>query len=764
MPNSESIPSAADLSPTQRSAGTSKDEITTESDNTLLEAGEAPNAVNLDAEKHWLGLKASSDAGFDPLLSCLLQLAKLEQCPCSPAALLAGLPLVNERLTPTLFIRAASRAGLSAQIVKRSVAELSALVLPAVLLLADEQAAVLVELDREKGQAVLLDVETDGRKVLSLAEFESLYTGFSIFAKPDFRFDKRTQHVKTRRHSHWFWGVMASSWRIYRDVLLASLLINIFAVANPLFVMNVYDRVVPNDAIETLWVLALGVLLVYGFDFLLKSLRSYFLEVAGKKSDVLLSAFIMERVLGAKLSERAASVGAFASQLREFETVRSFITSSTVTAFIDVPFALLFIAVIAYVGGSLVWVPVLALPIILGYAWYIKRPLRYAVEQTYEAGAHKNATLIETLSSIETVKTLGAEGRVQRQWEKSTGHLAQWGQRTRLLSSSATTVAGAVQQVCSVFVVVFGVYLIAERELTMGALIACVMLSQRVLAPMAQVAGLLVSYQQTVTAYEGLEQIVSKQQERDEQSHYVQRPSLDGALQFDKVSFSYPGEEVQSLDNVSFVIKPGERVGIIGRIGSGKTTLQKLMLGLYQPQSGAVLVDGLDIQQIDPADLRRNIGYVPQDVTLFFGSVKDNIIYGAPHVDDEQVVRAADAAGVTEFVNTHPNGFGRAVGERGEALSGGQRQSVAVARSLLNDPPIYIFDEPSTGMDNSTEERLKKNLSAATEGKTVVLVTHKTGLLSLVDRVLVLDRGRLIADGPKDSVIDALKKGQLRVS
>ena len=720
--------------------------------------------VAVAASQAWGDLAAAADTVFDPLLSCLLQLAKLEHCPCSPAALTAGLPLVNERLTPELFVRAAARAGLSAQIVKRSVAELSALVLPAVLLLQDNSAVVLVELDRQQNRAVLLDPDTDGRKTLSLDELEALYSGFAIFSKPDFRFDKRTEDIKSQKHGHWFWGVMASSWRIYRDVLLASLLINIFAVANPLFVMNVYDRVVPNNALETLWVLALGILLVYGFDFVLKSLRSYFLEVAGKKSDVLLSAFIMERVLGAKLSERSASVGAFASQLREFETVRSFITSSTVTAFVDLPFALLFVLVIAYVGGPLVWVPLAALPIVLGYALYIQRPLRFAVEQTYEAGAHKNAALIESLSGIETIKTLGAEGRVQRQWENTTGHLAFWGQRTRLLSASATMVAGAVQQICSVFVVVLGVYLIAEKELTMGALIACVMLSQRVLAPMAQVAGLLVNYQQTLTAYRGLEQVVAKQQERDGERQFVQRPHLDGRIQFDRVSFSYPNEEVQSLDNISFTIEAGERVGIIGRIGSGKTTLQKLMLGLYQAQRGAVLVDGLDVKQIDPADLRRNIGYVPQDVTLFFGSVKDNIVYGAPHVEDEQVIHAADVAGVTEFVNAHPQGFGRAVGERGEALSGGQRQSIAVARSLLNDPPIYIFDEPTTGMDNSSEERLKKKLTEQTEGKTLVLVTHKTGLLSLVDRVIVLDRGRLIADGPKDSVIEALRKGQLRVS
>ncbi|TQV85243.1 type I secretion system permease/ATPase [Exilibacterium tricleocarpae] len=712
---------------------------------------------------------APADTFHDPLLECLLLLCKLEQTPCSATALTAGLPLVEQCLTPELFVRAAARAGFSAKIVARPLGQLSNLVLPAVVLLDDNRAAVLVELDAERGVARLLESESGGERRCSVDDLGRHYSGYAIFTRPQYRFDARTRELETRagrrrQQGHWFWGVMAKSWRIYRDVLLASLLINLFVLANPLFVMNVYDRVVPNAALETLWVLAIGVSIVYGFDLLLKTLRAYFIEVAGKKSDILLSSLIFERVLGAKLADRPASVGAFASQFREFESVRNFITSSTVTAFIDLPFVVLFLAVIAYVGGPLVFGPLLAIPVIIGYGLFVQGPLRRAVEQTFQSSAQKNATLVETLTGIETVKTLGAEGRLQRLWEKSVGHLAQWGQQTRTLSNSAATVAGAVQQFTSVVVVVSGVYLIAEKELTVGALIACVLLTSRALAPMAQVASLLVNYHQTQTALRSLDDIVNKPQERDADRHFIQRPDVRGGVQFDKVSFCYPGEEVPALDNVSFKIAPGERVAVIGRIGSGKSTVQKLVMGLYQPQEGAVLVDDIDIKQIDPADLRSSIGYVSQDITLFFGSIKDNIAFGAPHCDDAQIVRAAEIAGLNEFINSHPLGFQRPVGERGEALSGGQRQSIGVARAVLNDPPLYLLDEPTTAMDHSSEARMLRQLHEHLQEKTLLLVTHKTSLLSLVDRILVLDRGKLLADGPKESVLAALKKGQLRVA
>ena len=704
-----------------------------------------------------------SQRQHDPLLDCLLSLAKREHRQCSATSLVAGLPLVDNRLSPDLFVRAAKRAGLSAKVAKRTLKEIPSLVLPVVLLLENNEAVVLLKRE-DNGDLLVLDTASDGRMTLDQEALAKSYTGYCIFCKPQHRYDERTLELARHHDGHWFWRVIGQSWRIYRDVLIASVLINIFALANPLFVMNVYDRVVPNAALETLWVLAIGVILVYGFDLILKLLRNYFIEVAGKKADVRLSAYIFERVLGARYEEHPQSVGVFASQLREFESIRSFITSSTVTAFVDLPFTLLFLVVIAYLGGSLVLVPLRVIPLILIFSWYMQRKLGFAVEQTYRSSAQKNATLVETLTALETVKLIGAEGRLQRSWEKSVGHLAQWGQRVKLLTSTTSAGAGMVQQVAGVVVVIVGVYEIAERNLTMGGLIACVMLAARAIAPMAQVSGLMVNYHQTKTALESLDAIVNKPQERDDEKPFVARAQLRGKITFDKVTFSYPGEQQTAVEQVSFNIDAGEHVAIIGRIGSGKTTLQKLMTGLYRPSSGAVLIDGVDQSQIDPADLRSHIGSVPQDVTLFFGSVRENILYGNPLATDEDVIRAADISGVSEFVNAHPNGLDRQVGERGAALSGGQRQSIAIARAVLNQPPIYILDEPSTAMDNSTEERLKRHLAQTSDGKTLIVVTHKTSLLTLVDRIIVLDQGRLIADGPKESVLEALKKGQLRVS
>ena len=706
---------------------------------------------------------AESASFCDPLLESLLIIARIEHLPISETSLTAGLPLINECLTPRLFIRSAERAGLSAKVLERPLEQISALVLPTVLLLQDNDACVLTKIDVDAGKAEIIDPHSNGKIVVELADLKERYSGYSIFCKPLHRYDERTQEIKVRQKGHWFWGVLSRSWRIYRDVLLASLFINLFAIANPLFVMNVYDRVVPNEAVETLWVLAIGVATVYFFDLVLKLLRGYFIEVAGKKSDVLLSAMIFERVLGARLEDKPMSVGSFASQLKDFESVRSFITSSTVTAFVDLPFTLLFLLVIFYVGGPLVLVPLACIPIVIGYALFILKPLRQSVEETMQSSAQKNSTLVEALASLETVKGLGAEGRVQRSWEKSVGHLAFWGQKSRLLSNSAVTVAGTVVQLSSVAVIVSGVYLIAQKDLTMGALIACVMLTSRALAPLSQLSSLLVNFEQTMTALESLEKIVDKAQERDEEKTFIKRPSFAGEVRFNKVSFAYPGEEHPSIESVSFNIKPRERVAIIGRMGSGKSTVQKLMMGLFQPTGGSVLIDGIDIKQLDPADLRHGVGYVPQDVSLFFGSVKDNIAYGTPHATDQQIVRAAEFSGVTGFVNKHPMGFQRPVGERGAFLSGGQRQSIGVARALIKDPSIYLLDEPSTGMDNSTEAKLKQNLMRVTQGKTLILVTHKTSLLDLVDRIIVLENGKLIADGSKESVLDALKKGQIRV-
>jgi len=705
------------------------------------------------------------DAFADPLTDCLVILGRREGRQVTADALRAGLPLVDGRLTPDLVARAAQRAELSARMVKRELGEISHLVLPAMLLLEKQQACILLEIPSSGQTAKVIQPETGtGEMEVPLDDLQQAYTGYAIFIKPQHRFDERAPEVHRLSSRHWFWGTLTQSWRIYRDVLVASLLINLFALGSPLFVMNVYDRVVPNNAIETLWVLAVGLGVVLLFDVLMKMLRGYFIDVAGKKSDLLLSSKIFERVLGMKMEARPPSVGAFANNLREFESIREFIASASIATLVDLPFVVLFLLVIWVIGGPVVYVGLAIIALSLGYGLLIQKPLRESVESTYRASAQKGATLIESLSTIEAVKFLGAESQLQRKWEQLTAHIANWGVRSRLLSSSAVNVAGFLQQFSQVGVIVTGVYLVIEGELSMGGLIACVMLTSRAVAPMGQVANLAVRYFHARTALDSLDGVMQMPVDRPEDKSFISRPVLRGEVEFDGVSFQYPGTEIDALTDLNFKIPAGQRVAIIGRVGSGKSTVQKLIQGLYEPTKGAVRIDGTDVRQINPADLRHNMGYVPQESVLFFGSVRDNIVMGQAHVDDQEILRVAELSGVSHFVSRHPLGFDMPVGERGENLSGGQRQSVCVARALLHSPSFYLMDEPTNSMDNTSESAVKKSLAEATRGKTSIIVTHRSSLLDLVDRVIVLDQGKIVADGPKDQVLQLLREGRLKTS
>lgn len=703
------------------------------------------------------------EAVQDPLLGCLVHLTKQNHKPLSPDVLCEGLPLVDNKLTPKLFIRAAKRAGFSAKVLQRGLKDISQLVLPAVLLLENDQACILQELNRETGEATIIQPESGGEHRLKIDELAASYCGFAIFVRLEYRFQQQVSRLLEGHKGHWFWGTIKRSAAIYRDVLIASFLINLFVIANPLFVMNVYDRVVPNNAIETLWVLAVGILVVYLFDFGLKMLRSYFIEIAGKKGDVILSALLFEKVLSLKYSALPASVGSFASNLREFDSIKGFLSSTTNVVLIDLPFAILFLLVIGFIGGPLVIVPVVAIPLIILFSFAVRPHLKEAVEKTFASNSQKNATLIESLTAMETVKTQRASSSLQLGWEQAVGYIAKWSLRSRMLSASVVNFAAFVQQMTSIGIIITGVYLISEHQLTMGALVACVMLSGRAIAPMSQVANLVISYHQAATALKGLNEIMALPAERDEQQQFVHREELEGAIEFKNVSFAYPGEQQSALDRVSFSVKPSEKVALIGRIGSGKSTIEKLILGLYSANDGSVRIDGIDINQIDPVDLRRNFGYMPQDIMLFAGSVRDNIVVGSPQTDDTRLVEIAKLTGVSDMVNRHPQGFDMQVGERGAALSGGQRQSVAVARSLIHDPNVLVLDEPTASMDNASEEQIKAMLKSYSENKTMLVVTHKMSLLSLVDRIIVMDSGRVVADGPKEAVLDALKQGRLQV-
>lgn len=698
----------------------------------------------------------------DPLLECLLIIVRAHGGTLSPQAATDGLPLVDSRLTPSLFRRAAKRAGLASNVVRKSLDTLDPALFPAVLLLRGEEACVLLGWqDGGRSARLVFPDLGEAETTLTREALAARYAGHAILVRPEFRFDARTPEVGQVRHRHWFWGTLAENAALYRDVLLAAFMINLFAIALPLFTMNVYDRVVPNQAIETLWMLAAGVAIVLVAEAVLRTMRGYFIDLAGSRVDVRLSAYIMERVLGIRLENRPLSVGSFAANLRSFETVRDFITSATVTALIDLPFALIFLAVIGWIAWPLILPIAAGMLLVMAYGLTVHHKMHELSETTYRAGAQRNATLVESLVGLEAIKALGAEGVMQRKWESSATFLARASAQLRLLSASTINGTQWTQQLVSVAVVVVGVYLIADGQLTLGGLIASTMLASRAMAPIGQIAGLLTQYHNAATALESLDGILQQPVERPEGSNFVSRQHFQGEIEFKEVDFHYPGQDMAALRHVSLKIRAGERVGILGRVGSGKTTLEKLILGLYQPTAGAVLVDGIDLRQLDPAQLRRSIGYVPQDVTLFYGSLRDNLTIAAPGADDAALLRAAQIGGIIDFVNSHPKGFDMAVGERGESLSGGQRQAVAIARAVINDPPILLMDEPTGSMDHSSEEEIKQRLRSHAAGKTLIVITHRTSLLDLVDRIIVIDAGRIVADGPKAQVVEALRQGRI---
>jgi len=710
----------------------------------------------------------------DPLLDCLIEVCRLHGQAASRASLSAGLPLdaaTGGRLNLELAVRAASRAGMAVKLQRLPLDAVDAAALPAILVLQDNKACVLLGWEVSEGGAagkntapgarVLLPETGQGTVTLSADELAERYAGVTLFVRPHFRFDARTPDVRRPVTRHWFWSAIFTQRFVYRDVLWAALLINLFALAFPMFSMNVYDRVVPNNAVETLWALAIGVLLILGADLFMRLLRSHFVDEASARIDVQISSTLMEKVLGIRLEHRPESVGSFAANLRGFEQVRDFIASSTVTALVDLPFALLFVLVIAWLSPWLAAPVAAAFVIVLVVGYILQHRLHELSETTYRAGALRNATLVEALTAIETIKSQGAESVVQAKWERANAFLAKTNVKMRALSSSAMYSTSTLAQLVSVAIILIGVHLISQKELTMGALIAASMLAGRALSPAGQIVGLLMQYQGARTALDSLNKIMDKPVERPPGETFIQRSQLRGEIEFRGVKFAYPNRQDSAIEGMSFKITPGERVALIGRVGSGKSTMQRLIMGLYQPSEGAVLLDGIDLRQLDPADVRRNCAHVSQDVTLFYGTLRENIAFGLPHADDSAIVAAAEVAGLAEFVNRHPRGFDMTVGERGESLSGGQRQSVGLARAVLHNAPLLLLDEPTSAMDFSTEAQITARMNQFVQNKTVVLVTHRTSMLAMVSRVIVVDGGKIVADGPRDRIMEALASGRI---
>lgn len=698
----------------------------------------------------------------DPLLECLVTLGKIHHRPLSKEALITGMPLVENRLTPKLFLRTAANAGFSSRIVKRSLAKIPNLALPAVLVLNNNQALILVERKSDDTCRVILPETGSGETTVKTSEIEKDYSGAVIFIKPEFDFDSQSESSSESINAkNWFWGTLWKYRKIYFNVILAAVFINIFAIAGSLFVMNVYDRVIPNNATDTLWVLASGICIVYVFDFLLKSLRGLLIDKAGKNADVLMSTFIFQRVMGIKMQSKPNSSGSFANQVKGYESLREFFTSASLTTLIDLPFVCLFILFMGYIAGWVALIPCAAIALIIGLGATMHIPLKRAAEKAHGASAQKHAILVEAINGFETIRGLSAAGSFQKRMEDSLGKMAKSEVTSRRYSSLASNFTVFVTQMVSVIIIVVSVYRIQAGEMSMGALIGCTILTGRTMAPIGQVAALLSRLQGSLVSLSGLNDLIKLPQEREEGRDYIRKPDFEPRISFNDVTFSYTPESVPALVNASFKIEPGERVAILGRVGSGKSTLLRLILGFYPSTGGMITINDTDIRQMDPADLRRKLGYIGQDNLLFQGSLKSNVMIGAPWMEEAAMIEAASLSGVERFVSKHPLGYDLQVGERGELLSGGQRQAVNIGRALLNKPSLLVMDEPTSAMDANTERDFISNMERySKEGnRTLILSTHKPSMLKLADRIIVMDQGKIAADGPKTDVMRQLSGG-----
>jgi ATP-binding cassette, subfamily C, bacterial LapB len=691
----------------------------------------------------------------DPLSDALIYIAAHHGRPISRDALIAGLPVEGHRLEPKLLARAAKRAGLEVEIVKRKLSDIPSLVLPVILLMNDGSARIYLRSDPKTNRPVITDPSDPDRAARTK---EPEYSGYACFVRPMAATDSRATMAVGPMQDHWFWAVVVQFWNNYSHVAIAALIVNILALAAPLFIMNVYDRVIPNGAIPSLIALAIGLIIAIVFDFVLRIVRSRIIDMTGKQIDVVLASNIFEHVISVKMAKRPGSVGVIANQLRDFESVREFFTSGTVVSITDLAFAIVFLAVLYMIAGPLAFIPAIMLPVMLGIGLLLQKPLDQAMKRLQGESAARHGVLVEALSGIETVRAVSAEARMQSKWERSIAATARSGEDVHFWSSLALTFASTATQVTTLIMVVWGVFLIMDGQITMGALIAASMLGGRVMAPIAGIAAVITRATQTLSALKAIDGIMALERERPPSRSYVTRKITEGRVAFDNVTFKYPGAPDNALDHISFKIEPGERVGIIGRVGSGKTTVGRLLAGFYEPENGRIMIDGIDARQYDPADLRRGVGFVLQDVDLFYGKLRENITLGKPSASDEEVIEAARLAGVESFIAGNPLGYEMPIAEQGRSLSGGQKQAIGLARVLIRKPKILFLDEPTAHFDIRSENEFLQRLKTLAAGDMSIIVsTHRLSLLALVERLMFFDRGRLLLDGPRDAVLAKLR-------
>ncbi len=616
----------------------------------------------------------------------------------------------------------------------------------------DETALPAIIFDKDRNPVVLISIRSDGiysiardrkaKKIerLDTSSFSELFSGFVISAR------KLSQYEVTQKRGHWFFGAFRKSKWLYFQVIIASIISNFLALTTSIFTMTVYDRIIPNTAIDSLIGLSLGVVVALGFDFIIRTVRGRFIDNASKAADLEVSNTLFDRVLALKAGEQTEKTGAMAGIIKEFETLREFFTSSTLVILVDLPFAFFFIYVISLIAGPMAYVPLAAVPLVIVVGLLIQPILAKLTKTSQETGMNKQSVLVETLSGLETVSATGSGNLMKNRYVDALITQSQTGVKSRNTSQFLVNFSASVQQYAQVGAIFFGVYLIRDGVITQGALIAAVILGGRTLAPLAQLANALTRVNGAIAAYKALNNLLKDFKDQKINDQYISRQDLSGEIEFKNVTFSFPGASQPLINDLSFKIPAGQKVAVVGKMGSGKSTIIKLVAGLIAPSSGSVLVDGIDVNQLDKDDLRSNIGIMLQDSWLFSGSIKENIQMGFLEYDDDHILEVSKITGVDDFVAGNPSGYDFVLQEKGVGLSGGQRQSINFARSLIHDPSILLLDEPTSSMDQATEKKVIENLQAYGAQKTLILVTHRNPIFAIVDRVLVIEGGKVLAD------------------
>ncbi len=673
-------------------------------------------------------------------------------------ALLAGMALDNDgKLTPRLALRAAEAHGYRAAMTRRTLADIPQTVLPAVLFLNGRDACVLTSATSSTAH-VIWPSRSDSALEMPLAELEQCYAGHVLLLQQDAEVEGQLEAQQNSRH--WYWGVASRFWPDYLQVIIASAAVNVMALAIPLFTMNVYDRVFPNAALITLWSLVAGVGLALFFDALLKWVRARLVDSVSRRIDLAVSSEIFRHIADLRLDAEAQPAGALVNNLKDYEQVRDFFSSQTLATLTDFAFGILFIVVISYIGGPLAWPPAIALGFVVIMGVIILGPLRSASNANRQLTGVKNAVAVEAITDLETLKAVSGQNRMQARWERYVAESAQCQERSKRLATFATTATATAQQLSSIGIVVIGVYLALEGNLTMGAVIAAMILSGRAMAPSAALASLFVRGSFAFSTLRSLNAVMARPSDKSIPNAALNTSAEDGAYELKDVSLQYAGTKLPAIDTVSFKTGPLERIGLVGPVGAGKTSLVRLLSGLYAPTSGIVLLDGLNMAQLAPARLRKDVQLVPQEAVLFSGTLAENVAFGMPQASNDDLLRVARLSGVDRIAAAHPQGFAMPITERGRNLSGGQRQMVALARALLPRPRVLILDEPTSSMDTQNEKLFVQSLARVLEEwpMSIIISTHRMGLLDLVDRLILVDGGKLVMDGEKSSVLAQLDR------